>query len=725
MTAPPAAADSPNRRSHVQLDATVSGQGRVYQAGGDQIVNQTVLPEAALRPVSERAAPSATVNVPGHRQVFVGRGDELAALEAALGGSGPVVVAAVHGLGGIGKSTLAAHFAVTQTGACNPVWWITADSATGMQAGLAALALALQPELAAALPLEALAERATGWLAAHEGWLLILDNVTDPADVAPLLGRTLAGRVLVTSRLGQGWHHLGARVLRLDVLEEAEALELLTRIATPRQHAPAPGTQMPEALDGAIELVRELGYLPLAIEQAAAYLHQARLTPRAYLNLLTEYPAVMYDQAAEGNDAERTIARVWRLTVDRLTHTPLAGDLLRILAWYGAEPIPRSVLDGLADPPQLQQALGALAAYSMITLDDAVITVHRLVQAVARTPDPDDPHRQATDIDTARTRAIRLLDQARPHEYEIPASWPQWRTLLPHIDAVFERMSPETDAIDADDLLRNTGLFLESQGAIGRALIYLERCMTLVQRVYDLDHPAVLVTRASLAYAYDAAGDLGRAIPLMEHNLAEEERILGPEHPNTLASRSNLAGAYEAAGDLARAIPLYEATLADCERVLGADHPRTLTSRSNLACAYEAAGDLARAIPLYEATLSDFERVLGADHPHTLTCRNNLAYAYETAGDLGRAIPLFEATLAERERVLGPDHPSTLTSRNNLACAYRAAGDLSRAIPLYEATVSDCERVLGLHHPTTQVVQENLKAAIRRTQSGQRGRVDG
>ncbi|MFI7229297.1 hypothetical protein ACIBO5_39290 [Nonomuraea angiospora] len=82
------------------MDATVSGQGRVYQAGGDQIVNQTVLPEAALRPVSERAAPSATVNVPGHRQVFVGRGDELAALEAALGGSGPVVVAAVHGLGG-------------------------------------------------------------------------------------------------------------------------------------------------------------------------------------------------------------------------------------------------------------------------------------------------------------------------------------------------------------------------------------------------------------------------------------------------------------------------------------------------------------------------------------------------------------------------------------------------------------------------------------------------
>ncbi|MFI6744135.1 FxSxx-COOH system tetratricopeptide repeat protein [Nonomuraea sp. NPDC050451] len=698
----------------MQMEGQASGHGRVYQAGHDLTVYETGLP--ALRPVEQVTAPPRTVNLPGHAGLFVGRANELVELEAALQTGGGVVVAAVHGLGGVGKSTLAARYAAAQAKACNPVWWITADSPPAVQAGLAALTVALQPELATALPLEALAERAVAWLAAHEGWLLVLDDVIDPDDVAPLLGRTLDGRVLVTSRLAQGWYRLDAHVISLGVLSEREAIELLARITG--HQPPAPDAEMPEVLEGARELVRELGCLPLAIEQAGAYLHQVRLTPYAYLAELRQQPAVLYDRAARGSPAERTVARIWRLILDRLTGTPLAGQLLRILAWYGADPIPRTLLEGLEglgnsgiSTLEIGHALGELAAYNMITLDREHIIVHRLVQAVARTCDPADPHRQASDIDTARAVAISLLERARPDIYEVPASWPQWRALLPHIDAVFEYTSPDADTADAHQLLRTVGMFLNSQGAIDRSLVYLKRCMALAQRVYDADHPAVLNTRGSLAYAYETAGDLRQAIPLMEHNLAEEERILGTDHANTLTARNNLAAAYESAGDLGRAIPLYEATLADRERVLGADHPHTLISRNNLAYAYYGAGDLGRAIPLFEATLADRERVLGEDHPDTLQSRNNLAGAYESAGDLGRAIPLHEATLADRERVLGADHPHTLSSRNNLASAYRRTGDLGRAIPLHEATLADRERVLGADHPDTLFSRNNLAYA--------------
>ncbi|MFB4285527.1 NB-ARC domain-containing protein [Nonomuraea sp. MTCD27] len=235
---PPAAGDPDPRQLQVQMEAIASGHGRAYQAGGDQFINETVLPEAAVRPVVEVAAAPRLVNLPRHTRTFVGRGEELARLEAALRGGGEVVVAAVHGLGGVGKSTLAAHYALAQAvrpdgEGLNPVWWITADSAQAVESGLAGLAVALQPELATVLPLEALAGRATAWLAAHQGWLLVLDNVVDPADVQPLLERTLAGQVLVTSRLGEGWHRLDAQLLRLDVLGEREALELLTRLAAP------------------------------------------------------------------------------------------------------------------------------------------------------------------------------------------------------------------------------------------------------------------------------------------------------------------------------------------------------------------------------------------------------------------------------------------------------------------------------------------------------------
>ena len=290
-----------------------------------------------------------------------------------------MVVTAVHGLGGVGKSTLATRYAAQHAGRFDPVWWITADTAHGVRAGLADLAVALQPELAM-LSLEALEQRALAWLQAHRDWLLVLDDLTDPEAAAVVLDRPMAGRVLVTSRLGEGWHRFGAEVLRLDVLPQDEAVALLIRIAG-HGH-----------FEGAAELVAELGCLPLAVEQAGAYLHQARLSPAAYLDLLKASPAVMYDRAARGSDGERTITRIWRHTLDRLTTTPLAGELLRVLAWYAPEQTPRTLLDGFADAPDLAQALGELAAYNMITLEqDSAVSVHRLVQAVARTADPSRP----------------------------------------------------------------------------------------------------------------------------------------------------------------------------------------------------------------------------------------------------------------------------------------------------------------------------------------------
>ncbi|MEV4178786.1 tetratricopeptide repeat protein [Nonomuraea sp. NPDC049709] len=732
MNAPlPSAGNSGYQQPQVWMEAAAFGHARVNQAARDQIINETmtVLPEAALRPVTEVTAPPGLVNLPRHTRTFVGRGEELATLEVALRSGGEVVVAAVHGLGGVGKSTLAAHYALSQAtrpstagrecesgGGLNPVWWITADSGPAVQAGLAGLAAALQPELAAVLSLEALAERATAWLATHQGWLLVLDNVVDPTDVRPLLQRTLIGQVLVTSRLGEGWHRLDAQVLRLDVLGEQEAIELLTRIAAPDLSLEVVQVGLkravPAALDGMAELVRELGWLPLAIEQAGAYLHQTRLTPRAYLDLLRDQPTMMYDRTARGADGERTIARIWRLTLDQLAATPLTGHLLRVLAWYGAEPIPRRLLDALtSDMAQVWHALGELAAYSMITFDGQAVTVHRLVQAVARTPDADDPHRRCADIDTARDQATDLLDDALPESWEDPMSWPTWRALIPHIEALTSPATPDADTATSARLLNGAGLFLGNQGAIIRGIAFLERACTVYERALGVDHPDTLTSRNNLACAYESVGDLGRAIPLHEATLADRERVLGTDHPDTFNSQNNLAGAYESGGDLGRAISLYEATLADRERVLGTDHPDTLTSRNNLAYAYRAAGDLGRAIPLHEAALADRERVLGPDHPDTLNSRSSLAAAYQTAGDLGQAIPLYEATLADQERVLGPDHPDTLTSRSSLAYAYKAAGYLSQAVPLYEATLTDQKRVLGLDHPDTLNSCNNLAAA--------------
>ncbi|WP_461063414.1 tetratricopeptide repeat protein [Streptomyces pseudoechinosporeus] len=662
----------------------------------------TVLPPDAFVPMGELSAPEGLTKLPLHTPHFVGRGQALALLDTKLDGSGGVVVQAVHGLGGIGKSTLAAHWAATRADSHHPIWWITADTPAALDAGLAELATALQPALAGVLPAEALRERAVQWLAAHDGWLLILDNVSTPDDIRPLLARVRHGRCLITSRRTTGWQGLATPVA-IDVLSHHDAVDLLLRVLD----------RTPHDLDGAGELCAELGGLPLAVEQASAYIAETGITPRAYLDLLTAHPAAMYRHGAEGTAPDRTIARIWRVTLDHLADDPLTGTILRTLAWYAPDHIPRSLLGDLAAPPDLTRAIGRLAAYSMLTVhsDTATLSVHRLVQALARTSDPDDPHRLPHHVDEARTQATRHLVDALPDHPDDPVEWPTYRTLLPHIDALTDHAPPSTDTRATGYLLGRAAAFLQNQGAVSRALNHRQRAFVTTRRIQGEDHPDTLTVRNNLAYAYASAGDLGRAIPLYERTLADRLRVLGEDHPDSLTSRNNLAYAYASVGDPERAIPLLKRTLADHLRMLGEDAPHTLVSRNNLAFAYVSAGDLEQAIPLCEQTVTHALRIVGEDHPHTLASRHSLAFAYASAGDLGRAIPLYEQTLADRLRVLGEDHPDTLASRNSLGYACVSAGDLGRAIRLFEEALADRLRVLGEDHPDTLTTRYNLAYA--------------
>ncbi|NUS88940.1 MAG: tetratricopeptide repeat protein [Streptomyces sp.] len=669
----------PGEASGDRAVAVGHNQGIVSTGDGAVIDNRTVrLPAEAVRGPAEVAAPPGLNNLPAPRSgVFVGREEDLARLDAATGiedgheadGAVPVVV---HGLGGMGKSTLALHYAHRHRDRYNPVWWIPAESAATIGLGLAALAAHLNPyaDLTAASGAEA-AAWATTWLQAHDGWLLVFDDAAVPGDLAPLLGSLTTGRHLITSRRATGWHHL-ARPVTLDTLTPDAALDLLMRITDSTDDGAAPELA---------ELAAELGHLPLALEQAAAYIQHTALTPAAYLARLRRHPARMFATTASASadsGQQRTIARIWQLTLDAIAaRDPLAVEILRTAAWFGPDDVPRDLAEALDDDPiAVDEALALLHAYSMITLTPRAFAVHRLVQAVARTPDPADPHRGADAIDGARRRAAELLAAALPEDplFNV-AGWPRWRELLPHIEAyaaLTEPTAPDQDDEAIDRVLFEASAFVLGEGRTDRAVAFAERSVAASERLRGPDHPRTLSSRSYLASACRSAGDLDRATPLHERNLADCERVLGPDHPDTLASRSNLAHLYALTGDPDRAAPLHERNLADYERTLGADHPHTLASRANLATVHRSAGDLDRALPLLTRNLADHERILGPDHPETLTARSNLAYAYELAGDPDRAVPLHERVLADRERVLGAAHPHTELARDLLTRA-RAA----------------------------------------------------
>ncbi|MEU2390403.1 FxSxx-COOH system tetratricopeptide repeat protein [Streptomyces sp. NPDC007369] len=663
------------------------------------------LPPEVLRAPADVNAPAGLDDLRDRPHHFVGRGAELDLLDAALNTPGSALVQAVHGLGGIGKSALAAHWAATRPHGHAPVRWITADSPAGVQQGLAGLASALQPALTDLLrmPVEALAEYALQWLATHTGWLLILDNVNDPADIAHLLARAPAGRFLITSRLAAPWPH-ATTLVRLDVLGPAESLALLTRTAT------AAG---PRNLDGAAELCEELGHLPLALQQVGAYLAQNTLTtPRGYLALLAGHPAAMYRQGSATTRAEDTIARVWNITLDRITALePLATDLLRILAWYAPEKIPAALLGSLADAPTVNNAIGLLIAYSMITPepDTGTVAVHRLVQALGRTPEAGDPHRSPEAVTEGRTAAVALLAAAIPDD--APGADASVRHLLPHLDACVANSAGLDPLPSADVLFLNTATSLVRQDLQHRAVPHLKHVLRAYEHKWGPENRFTLALRVALASAYQEAGDLTHAILLFESALAGHRDVLGQDHPETVAARILLAGAHEAAGRAKLAVDQLSDALDDSLRLFGRDDPRTLMARSSLAHAHTSAGRPDLAIPLYTEVLAREEATAGRHQQNTMTTRNNLAYAHRSAGRPDLAIPLYVELLGDIRRVLGPDHPRTLSIAHNLASAHCAAGNLEQATTLHERTADARARVLGKDHPDTLTSRSDLAIA--------------
>lgn len=654
--------------------ASVSASGARAISAGESIgvavsgdnARVVVLPAAAAHWARTVVAPAGTGFLPGSASgVFVGRERELLELRALLTGGGgtaavtqQVAVRAIHGLGGVGKSTLALQYAHRYRDAYSLVWWVGAETAESIVSGLAGLAMALCPQWAGAVGPDERAAWAVLWLQEHEGWLLVFDNVEDPGVLKPYVGTLHRGHHLATSRKATGWHAV-ARPMALGLLPLQEAVDLLTRIAFPEREPSG------EDWEAATELARVLGCLPLALEQAGAYVHETGIGLVEYRRSL----GLVLGEASEGIDPERTIARIWDRTLVAVSgRDPLTVVLLDAMAWMAPDDIPRALLGPLApDLAALSRALGVLHAYNMVSFTSpGHISIHRLVQTVLRNR-PQSPGEALA----GRPNAEYALQQALPSDAEDDASAAdQWQQVLPHIDALAE--STPADNIPTSDM----------------ADAYLATAQYLFRRQRD-----------------------AQTVTLRQLILAQREQDLGDTHRDTLSSRNNLALAYVEAGYVELALPILESNLAQREQVLGDTHSETIAARNNIGYAYVEIGNLEQAIPMLEFALTQYEQTIGDNHPDSLTARHNLAHAYVEAGDLEQAIPLLESTLAQREQVIGDQHPYTLTTRHILGYAYAQAGNLERAIPLLEIALAQFKETLGDNHPYTRTAHADLSRA--------------
>ncbi|MGC0211950.1 NB-ARC domain-containing protein [Streptomyces levis] len=646
--------------------ADASGE-RAVAAGGDigsvstgdfvtQVARATVLPADVLDFTGR------VFHLPQVTNQFVGRARELLLLDEAFAVSGGVVVHAVHGLGGIGKSTLAAHWAAGQTSICNPVWWITAQSPSELNAGLAALGRALQPALVGVLTDEALREQALQWLSSHDGWLLILDNVSDAADIKPLLARAPGGRFLITTRLGAATWRGITKSLGLDVLALSEAVELFQRICA----GPA---------DGVEELCAEVGCLPLAVDQAAAYCREAGVTPRQYLNLLTSHPAEIFAVTAEDGDIQRTVARVWQVTLERLTGTPMAARILRTIAWWAPEGVPRAYVAGLADAITVAEGIRRLAAYSMITLREDTISVHRLVQAMARAVVPEEMRRD-------RDLAARTLGEVRLEGHAWTPAAQTWAT---HVEALASRVPAESDTEELANLFIKAALHLAAFDPERGAALCLRGCAA-IERLRGADSAAASGLRLLTGLAFSWQGDFERACPLFERQLAEATNLFGEDHPTTDLLLC-LTLSVQTRIDPNRAWALADETIGRAERALGKDHPLVLHRRARLG--FLLPPEMGMGPDSAEARLADAEGRFGNEARELMPLSRAWLTELEAHNDFTRAVILIEKMVDRCRSVLGGTDAATLVLRLEQISVLFYAGKAEQARTLVTGLISD------------------------------------
>ncbi|EIV96216.1 BTAD domain-containing putative transcriptional regulator [Frankia sp. QA3] len=643
-------------------------------------------PQHRAPTTSRGQAPSTPLmvgNLPPRADSFQDRA-EFRKLHGATGpGQTTVLTQVVAGLGGVGKTQLAAEFArqLWDAGELDLMLWVSAlsrDSVVSdyVQAGTelvrAGTDLALGPENEAP---ERTAARLLTWLArTRRRWLIVLDDLAGPADIRDLWPPDRPnGRTVVTTRRRDADLLAGRNLVELDVFTVAEAVEYLYRKF--RDHPHLADTE--EAVRG---VVTDLGGLPLALGHAAAYmidldlpcsLYRGRFADRR--RRLTElFPTL--DTVYDGYS--HTVATTWALSIEAANRLPpvgLARPLLEIVSSLNPNGIPDGVLTKAPTaqrylagrvPRQptaddIHDGLRGLHRFHLVTHQSGMIRVHALVQRAVR-----EDLGEVRSTEVARTSADALLE-----------IWP-----------------PDDNNEDRGQLLRANAMALQDNWAAA---------------IWNPDHGIHKIMMRTIE-SLGTAVQLEEAIRLCRQLSQQAVEYFGPRHPDTLILRDQLAMWLGDAGQTQEAITSLGSLIPDMVAVFGRDHPTTTAARRNLGYQWGQAGYPAQAVAELTTVLADQVRVLGPEHPAVLTIGSQLVYWRSKTGDTAGAVAELESLVQLATRIHGPEHRDTFDLRGLLATIRAQTVGYAQSVLEMQQVLDDMLRVLGPQHRDVSVLRNNL-----------------
>src|SRR6266852_5191622 len=645
---------------------------------------------------------------------FTGREEILEALYTQLHVEQVVALTqsyALRGLGGIGKSQIALEYAYRHALEYSAIFWIEAETVEYVMSSLLRIAELLQLPERQETDQQRIVAAVQRWLSSHSRWLLTWDNVEDLELLQRLLPPTRQGATLITTR----HQALGtlARGMDLAPMEREEGMLFVLRRAkvlepeatSERMHRIA--VSMPAEYAAAEKLVAAMEGIPLALDQAGAYIEETGCSVSAYLERYEQQRARLLDRRGVlGGDHPHSVTATFLLASKRIEREQsAAADLLHVCVLLHAEAIPEELfvagaaylgpeLASLAtDPSQLDQAIAVLRSLSLVQRqpETRTLSMHRLVQAVLR--------EQMSESEQAEwlRRVIAALNAVFPdvtHE-----AWEQCERLLPHVLTVAAAIPDCAGDRELAEALQKAADYLCCRARYEQAEPLYQRALRMGKQVWGPAHPQVAYPLCGLAHLFYEQGKYQQAEPLYQRALQIREQAKGAEHTkiahllNDLAILSVEQGKHEQ-GEL-----LYQWALSIWERALGANHPDVAMPLNNLASLYIEQGKYEQAEPLCERAIAIWEKALGAEHPEVAYPLRHLADLYMEQGKYEQAEPLYRQALRIWEQALGPEHPNLAYPFLGLAILFTRQGKYEQAEPLYRQALHIWEQRFGQHHP--------------------------
>lgn len=675
-----------------------------------------------------------TCNIPARNPFFTGRSNYLKALQQFFledEDRSPLKRQAISGLGGIGKTQVAIEYVYRNLEHYAAIFWIRSRTAAEIQASFWDIAKTLTlPEKDAEQP-EKTIRAVKEWLEANDRWLLVFEDADDPKLLQHLqqqncLPSTSQGHILITSR-SQLLDAIGiASPIELKSMDPEEALEfLITRTGR--------GDSDSTEIEAAAQLAKELGYLPLALEQAAAFITAKKAPFQNYLKSYQQRRLELLEKSLPiaGSYSEPITLTLREGLRDIEQESAAATELLHLSAFLGSENIPIELItQGCSelgpvlapvlakvedDPLVLDELFERPSRYSLISrnLETETYSIHPLVQEVLR---------NQMEAETRRSwaeRSIRAMNQVfpsvdlPPQEIFTPANRQRCERILPHAQAVAKWVQGYNFIFsEAAELLHRVGYYSYLYGQYAEAEPLLSQSLQLFTHLFGESNTQVAQSLNNLAELYRSQGRYDEAKPLYQRALELNQRLLGYDHPEVANSLNNLALLYTSSGLLQahhdEAEKFYGQALELYQQSLGEKHPTVANSLNNLAELYRIQGRYGEAEPLYQKALEIKKALLGEQHPDFAVSLNNLALLYQEQGQYEAAEKLYRQALQIFQQLPGKELPAMATSLNNLAQLYRMQSRNEEAETLYQQALDLRRRLLGEADPAIAVSLSNL-----------------